>query len=148
MSDDVIASDNPLTASQLKALPALLDTILPASDDGRMPSAGELDFVGYLQAKAGDFVPALAEILDGLGVDFLDLPFLQRYALVEEFSRNEPVLFEQLLLHLYGCYYQDDRALEGLGLGAGPPFPRGNEVEPGDLALLDPVLRSSRTYRR
>jgi len=38
--------------------------------------------------------------------------------------------------------------LRAIGVGAGPPFPRGNTVEQGDLSLLDPVLGSSTNWRR
>ena len=67
---------------------------------------------------------------------------------MDAFSKAHPVLFSGLLLHTYTCYYQDDRVLEGMGEAAGPPFPRGNTVEMGDLSLLDPVVRQSRTYRK
>ena len=40
------------------------------------------------------------------------------------------------------------RVLEGIGVGSGPPFPRGNTLEAGDLSLLDPVIAHSKTYRR
>ena len=148
MSNDVFATDHPLTAAQQRIFSALLDTILPASDDGRMPSARELDFIGYLKEQGEDFMPSLGHVVGNFDEDFSDLPLSERYPLVEDFSKREAALFEQLLLHVYGCYYQNDRALEGLGLAAGPPFPRGNTVESGDLALLDPVLRKSRTYRK
>jgi len=148
MSNDVFATDHPLTAAQQRTLSAILDTILPASEDGQMPSARELDFIGHLREKGEDFMPLLADVVGEFNEDFSDLPLAERCPLVEDFSKREGALFEQLLLHVYSCYYQDDRALEGLGLAAGPPFPRGNSVEPGDLALLDPVLRQSRTYRK
>ena len=38
--------------------------------------------------------------------------------------------------------------LEAIGVGVGPPFPRGNTVEPGDLSLLDPVSKNKTTWRR
>jgi hypothetical protein len=60
MTDDVIATDSPLTASERRILEALLDTLIPASDDGAMPSAAELDLVGHLQEAAADFFPALS----------------------------------------------------------------------------------------
>jgi hypothetical protein len=37
--------------------------------------------------------------------------------------------------------------LEAIGMEARAPFPKGFEVEPGDLSLLDPVRRRGRVYR-
>ena len=147
MSNDVIATDHPLTESQRQTLSALLDTLLPASEDG-MPSAEELDLMGYLVATAEDFIPLLAEIVGSFDEAFADLSLAQRLPLVETFSTTRKELFDGLLLHVYGCYYTDDRVLEGIGMAAGPPYPRGNTIESGDLSLLDPVMEKSPTYRK
>ena len=148
MSNDVIATDHPLTASQQQTLAALLDTMLPASDDGNLPSARELDLIGYVLDTAEDFIPLLVEIVDSFDEAFADLSIAQRYPLVEAFSTTRTELFESLLFQLYDCYYQDDRVLEGIGMATGPPFPDGNTIESGDLSLLDPVLEKSPTYRK
>ena len=148
MTDKVIATDHSLTTSQRRALSALLDTLLPASDDGKMPSAQALDFVGYLNEKAADFIPDLVNIVGHFDAGFTGMTLVERCRLVEAFSKAEPELFKGFLLHTYACYYQDDRVLEGIGSAAGPPFPRGNTVEVGDLSLLDPVLQRSLTYRK
>ena len=148
MTNNVIATDHPLTTSQQQTLSALLDTLLPASDDGNMPSAQVLDFVGYLNEKAADFISNVVEIVGHFDAAFAGLALAERYLVLEAFSKAEPKLFEGLLLHAYACYYQDDRVLEGIGSAAGPPFPRGNTVEAGDLALLDPVLHRSQAYRK
>ena len=148
MTDDVIATDQPLTAAQRETLTALLDTLVPASDDGVMPSAAELDFLAYLSAQAADFTPLLTQITAEFDEDFAAAPLTERVGVVQSFSERQPELFQALLFHTYACYYQDDRALVGIGMAAGPPFPRGNTVEPGDLSLLDPVVAKSKQYRR
>jgi hypothetical protein len=148
MTNDVIATDQPLTPSQQDILSALLDTLVPASDDGTMPSARDLDFLGYLNAQAPDFIPVLAEITAQFDGHFASAPLTQRVAEVQTFSQRQPELFEGLVFHTYAGYYQDDRALVGIGMAAGPPFPRGNSVEAGDLSLLDPVVEKSKGYRR
>ncbi len=148
MTNDVIATDHPLTTSQKRTLSALLDTILPASDDGNMPSAEGLDLMDYLAETAEDFIPVLVEILGNFDDEFLGLSSSDRYRVVEAFSKAQAELFAGVLFHTYACYYADDRVLEGIGLAPGPPFPRGNTVEAGDLSLLDPVAQRSRTYRK
>ena len=45
------------------------------------------------------------------------------------------------------CYYQNDRVLEAIGVGARPPFPEGYQVPSGDLSLLEPVRGRGRIYR-
>ena len=71
-----------------------------------------------------------------------------RYERVKAWSEEAPEAFQALLGHVYGCYYQDAGVQEAIGVGAGPPFPRGNTVEPGDLSLLDPVMQNPLEWRR
>lgn len=148
MTNDVIATDHPLTTSQQQTLAALLDTLLPASDDGTMPSAQALDLIGYLTEKNAEFIPVLVEVIGHFDDGFAGLSLSDRYPVVEAFSKAQAELFDELLFHTYDCYYQDDRVLEGIGMAAGPPFPTGNTIEAGDLSLLDPVMQTSRTYRK
>ena len=148
MTDELIVSDAPFTPQERDILGALADTLVPASEDGVMPSAGELDVAAYVAANAADFLPELAEILAEFDAGFTDEPLTMRYERVKAFSEARPESFHRLLAEVYGCYYQDVRVLEGIGVGAGPPFPRGNTVEAGDLSLLDPVMESSTNWRR
>ena len=148
MNDELIASDAPLDDAQCDILAALADTLVPASDDGAMPSAKELDLAGHLARYASDFLPALAEILARFDDGFVSEPLNVRCEQLQAFSEAEPESFGRLLAEVYGCYYQDARVLAGIGVGAGPPFPRGNTVEPGDLSLLDPVLANPTGWRR
>ena len=148
MSDRLIASDAALGAEQRALLGALVDTIVPESDDGRMPSARELDFAGYLHRNAPDFLPELAGVLAYFDAEFVTQPLSVRYERVKAFSEEAPDTFNALLAQVYGCYYQDNRVLQVFGLSAGPPFPRGNAVDPGDLSLLDPVLKNPTRWRR
>lgn len=148
MGNDVIATDQPLNGAQQKTLSALLDTLLPAGDDGTMPSAAELDLIAYLREAAEEFLPVLAQIIEQFDAAFADRNPDERHANLEDFSGREPELFNALLLHTYACYYQNDHVLQSIGSAAGPPFPRGNTIEQGDLSLLDPVVRRSKTYRK
>lgn len=145
--DNIINTDSPLSPEQKDLFVALLDTILPASEDGRMPSAGELDVTTYVQTHDPDFLTPLVEGLAWFDGEFASLPAGRRHELVEDFNRAQPALFDTLLFNTYACYYQDDQVLTDLGLAGGAPFPRGREVSSGDLSLLDPVLARAPFYR-
>ena len=49
MASNEMTTAHALSEAHNRRLPALLDTILPASEDGTMPSAAELDFVSFLR---------------------------------------------------------------------------------------------------
>jgi len=146
--ENVIATDHPLTDLQQAGLTALLDTLLPASEDGVMPSAAEVDLIAHLRAQAEAFIPALHGLLNGLPDGFAQMSYADRHGVVQAISQAQQALFDGLLAHVYTCYYQQDKVMAGIGMSAGPPFPRGNTVEAGDLSLLDPVIEKSKTYRK
>jgi hypothetical protein len=148
MTNDEAANGQPLSGAQQRRLSALLDTVLPASEDGAMPSAGELDFLAFVQAQSADFMPALARILDHFDDEFPDRPLATRLAILEEYAGMEAKAFNGLLFQIYDCYYQDDRVRGLIGVLPGPPFPQGNVVAAGDLSLLDAVVERSKGYRR
>ena len=69
MSKDAKARPDPgsaLTAAQRSTLDAVLNLIVPASADGRMPGAAEVGVPAYLCAEAADALPVLREELDEL----------------------------------------------------------------------------------
>jgi hypothetical protein len=145
---NVITTDSPLDSQQQDKLSTLLDAIIPANEEKSLPSAKDLDLVAYLNEQAADFIPLLIQGLDDLDDQFAQLTATDRHPVVERLGETQPELFNGLLFHAFACYYQDDHVLEALGLGAGPPFPRGNEVLEGDLSLLDLVLKRPRLYRK
>jgi len=147
-SDTVITSDQLLTAAQKGQLSSVLNELIPPSDDGKMPGAGQFDLVEYLNEQAPEAMPIIKKVLNYFGPDFSLKSANDRHLLVVEFSTEKPVLFELLLFHTYARYYQDDRVLVGIGSSAGPPFPRGNSVDAGDLSLLDNVVKTSAGYRQ
>ena len=100
MSDkDIISTDHPFSKSQRGIISAILDTLLPASEDGLMPSAGEFDLIEYLTEAAPDFVSHLPNIVDQFDADFATKSYPARHDLMEKFRSSEPQLFEQLLFH-------------------------------------------------
>ena len=142
-----MSNDPLLTDAQRAALPALLETIIPESDDGEMPSASEMAFDAYLVTQGKGSVPMLQAVLDQLGAGFADLSPEERHARVTELQKEQLALFAGLLACVYDCYYQDDRVREKIGMVRGPVFPQGNEVAQGDLSLLDPVIENADAFR-
>jgi len=147
MTENIITTDNPLTAAQQATLSGILSVLIPADERRGLQSANELDLVVYINEQSPEFVPALIQILETFDDQFAALAESERHQLVDEYSKSQSDLFNALLFHTFACYYQDDRVLEAIGMNADPPFPRGNEIESGDLSLLDPVLKRPRLYR-
>ena len=129
--------------------------IIPASGDGRFPSAAEVDVLGHIRESRSQLLPALRKDLgrlDGLaaersGTAFAQLAKSDRARVMDEIRSAEPGFLKDLALQTATCYYQDDRVLRALGMEARPPFPKGYEVLSGDLALLDPVRKRGKLYR-
>ncbi|MEO1493380.1 MAG: hypothetical protein AAFV19_14595 [Pseudomonadota bacterium] len=137
-----------LTEAEQQILRAVLDTVVPASADGRMPSAAELDFSAYLAEQAAAFAASLPEFLAALPSDFASLGVAARSAALEEVAAADPASFDQLIFRVYDCYYQNDAVRLLIGGEPGPPFPRGNTIPQGDLSSLDAVIARSPGYRR
>lgn len=140
---------------QERALACVLDEIIPPSDDGRFPGAGELGLVSYVRERAADLVPmivqglsSLDELAQGRGaVDFEAIPRSERRGVLEGLAGREPGFLPLLVFHTFSGYYQQGPVLEALGLEARPPFPGGHEIEANDLSLLDPVRERGPVYR-
>ncbi len=139
----IITSDHPLSVPRQKSLNALLDTLIPASSDGNMPSATDVGFELYLQTQADELLPILRKILEDIGDDFPDQTREAQQDIIRHFSATNGEVFQAVLTRVYDCYYQNDAVRRKIGVVAGPLFPQGNTLEPGDLSLLDPVIAHS-----
>jgi len=155
MNDDVIGTDNLLSDLQQRTLDTLLDMMVPAGDDGRMPSAREVGFIAWLTDISPKVLPEIADGLDGIdritqstyGMSLNALSADNREAIMAALREGQGEFLAQLTSEVMSCYYQHPRVLEGLGLNAGPPFPAGNRVAQGDLSLLEPVIARGKIYR-
>lgn len=152
------ASDFRFPPDQRQALAAVLDTLLPPSEDGTMPGAGELGLVEALERavrRTPELEPgilnglaALAEVAAARGADgFAALPPAERPAALEALSATASAFVPSLVFPTYVAYYQHPRVLEGLGVPPRPPHPLGYPLEEGDLSLLEPVRARRRLYR-
>lgn len=148
-------SDSLLTEDQSRSLLRLLNIIIPPDPNKGMPGAGELDFVGYVAEFEPGRIEAIQLELDLLNQDardqyqriFADLERHERDFLVDRLRSENAQFAQNVVAQTMACYYQDDKVVVALGMDASPPFPKGNEVESGDLSLLDPVRGRKQIYR-
>lgn len=142
-----------------RTLTCVLDTIIPPSDDGKFPGAGAIGLADAI-AAALQHTPALQPVfIQGLAAiedrarkqtseSFIGLSPAAKVEVLNEIASAEQGFFALLLFHTYVGYYQNGRVVEGLGLEPRPPHPKGYEMPPPDLTLLDPVRRRGKLYRR
>ena len=148
----------PFTDAQRRTLAHVLDDLIPASPDGRLPAAGQLGAGAYLDHSLGampelkamiaqglDALDALARQRDPRGLDGLSAA--DRAAVLAEHAGSEHSFPPILIMHTFAGYYQDPRILTLLGMSPNPPHPQGYEMPTGDLTLLDPVRRRGKCYR-
>ena len=148
--------------NQRALLNGLLDEIIPASDDGRIPSAGSHHVIDFIAEKAREVI-GLGELLvqglqtmqnqvETLSSSFDELPCKARIALIQELERQEPEFFAALLRLTYMGYYTEPRIPPLFGLSEKPPHPYGYYVPdetPAELAaLVEPVIKRGTCYRR
>lgn len=150
--------DDTLSPDEHEMLRGLLDVVVPPSDDGRLPGAGELDLVDHV-VRVSRQMPVLRPVLEyGLNTlaqlagarragGWASLAPAERSALVEEFTRNDQFFLPAFLFLAYSGYYQHPRVVTALGLEARPPHPHGYVMPPDDLSLLERVRARGRLYR-
>lgn len=149
-----MAGPNPWNETERKLLDAILDQIVPASLDGKIPAAGALGVADFLRQRLdadaeldqlfqrGLRRAAELEATNGEGVDA---------AVVSQLEREETAFFEALLRHTYMGYYSRADIRPLFGLSAKPTQPDGYDVpadDPAELAaLIAPVKKRGRCYR-
>ena len=97
-SDDIIGSDATLNSDQQRTFVAILGMIIPASGDGRFPSAADMDVLGYIAKTDPQLLDTVRTELDRLnavsedlyGVVFGDAGETHRQGLLDEKRGAEP----------------------------------------------------------
>ena len=156
-----MSGPRPWSEPEDRLLAALLDEIIPASADGRVPAAGELGITEFLASRAADD-PELATLLRNLltraealgasrGARFEALDASGRITIVEALEREAPDAFTALLWHTYMGYYSRADVRPHFGLSPRPTQPEGYvlpEDDPDELAdMLASVRAQGRRYR-
>ncbi len=155
-NDELIQTDHPLNEAQRNTLDCLLALIIPPSEDGKMPGAADVGFLEYLLHSEAEFLSPLTQVLDAIidtakteyGKPFIGINRQEQENLVHSLRRSQEELFNQLTILVMTCYYQDDKVMTGIGLEARPPFPKGHQLETGDLSLLAPVKQRGEFWRK
>lgn len=141
-----------------RILTLVLDELIPASDDGRLPGAGTLGVAADVEAQAGS-TPGLAPMIDaGLSTledlsrkrdrgGFSALDRDARVAVLHELEAADPAFVPTVLMLAFVGYYGNDRVIAALKPEARSPHPRGYDVEADDPTLLEPVRLRGKLYR-
>lgn len=149
-------ADTAFDSARRATLTAVLDRIIPPSEDGRLPGAGALGLVAALEEGLGAMLPFTARGLDALDAlarergarGFPALSEGDRTEVMNAHAAADPGFLPGLVFQVYSAYYQHPRVLSGLGLEPRPPHPKGYALEQPDLdALLAPVRARQKLYR-
>ena len=135
-------------------LDAILDELIPPSDDGKIPGAGALgvaEFLPTANAYASDPVGSIQTILNALSDDFAALPKDEKIADLNRVEAAHGQAFETLVRLTYMGYYSRPDTRPHFGIGAHPIHPLGYFVARESDAMLDeltaPVRARGKVYR-
>ena len=141
-------------STQRELLDALLDQIIPASEDGRIPAAGALGVADFISDRIAADVELRRLIQQGLAQAAMLISVNGHRVepdVVKLLEEEMPDFFEALIRQTYMGYYSrgDIRGL--LGLSPKPVHPDGYDVPEQDLdeirALTAPVKERGSCYR-
>lgn len=140
-----------LSPSEQECLLCIVGHMIPASAAYGVPGADDptifADMLGSIRRDGEALRMILARVDGAAGGRLADMAFADQAALLARLRSDEPGLFGPVEAVVSRAYYRDDRVLKSIGMDARPPFPRGYEVEPGDLSLLEPVRLRGPIYR-
>jgi hypothetical protein len=129
-------------------LDAILDTLIPPSEDGRMPGAGSLGIAKALRAQIANYDEVVNTGLEALrSARFIELDIEGRSEVLRGLEVSQPQFIASLYPPACTIYYQHPDVWVGLGLEPRPPHPKGYELEAGDLSALDRVRARGKLYR-
>ncbi len=149
------ASQPAFSATECATLDALQDLMIPASTDGRMPSARSLrlyaDSAGLTPGDAAVFASGLAQIEARAqathGTPFAQLAVAAVMAMVDEMRAQHSEFIQLFMLLTTARYLQNPAVMPLIGLEARPPWPKGHEVAEGDWSLIEVVRARPKLYR-
>ncbi len=143
--------------AELRVLSSILDELIPASPDGRVPGAGAVVAAEFFRSAAQyavDPVGAIDVVLAGVSAmteDFSALDRPERIEILKVVETETPENFALLVRLAYMGYYSRPEIRPLFGPGAQPVHPRGYTVPDESSELIDrltkPVRQRGRCYR-
>ena len=135
-------------------LDAILDELIPPSEDGKIPGAGALgvaEFLPTANAYAPDPAGSVRTILDAVPADFVALPRDEKVTALKRVEAAHGQAFETLVRLTYMGYYSRPDMRPHFGVGAHPIHPLGYPVAHESDAMMDeltaPVRARGKVYR-
>jgi hypothetical protein len=145
------AARSALAPEERACLGVLVALVIPADAARGLPGADDPAILADILRSLGREEVSVREALRRLdelaGASFAPLDPAARDAVVAQFRQRFPALGAVIEEVVVRCYYRDDRVMRAIGMEPRPPYPKGFEVEPGDLSLLDPVRARGRIWR-
>jgi len=143
------------TAAEHAVLDALMDLMIPASRDGRMPAARALalyaDSAGLSSRDAALLHHGLREIeahaQAAHGTGFAQLQVAGAMAVVEQMRAQHPEFIHAFCLNTTARYLKHATVMPLIGLEPRPPWPKGHTVAEGDWSLIEVVRKRPKIYR-
>lgn len=142
------------TQTQRTLLDAILDELVPPSNDGTIPGAGALgvaDFLPTADAYAPNPVETTQAVMMALGDSFVEMTRPEKVAALHLIETQQPDAFATLVRLTYMGYYSRPDTRPLFGVGAHPVHPQGYPVPREDEALMDelttPVRARGKVYR-
>lgn len=146
----------PFNDLQIATLNVLIDLLIPASADGRMPAARSLDLFADISdlptSTRTQFEAGLADLAaraqQQFGRGFAQLTSDEAIALVEVLRSQASAFIQSFMTQTSGRYLAHESVVHLLGLEARPPWPKGHVVAQGDWSLIDVVKKRPKIYRK
>ena len=144
-------------------LECLIDQIIPASKNGKLPSAGSLGISDFIMGQIsrdsklkGIYDQGINESLNLIKKveknDFLSLSKQEKRTLIQELEEKQPEFFLLLVRQTYIGYYSHSDVLRHFGLPGRPIHPKGQKLLSDDPDVIDelikPVLDRGPLYRK
>ena len=132
---------NPFSEQETQSLLILVGMIIPANDEYGVPGADDPIIFAEILKSATAQHSELAGLLAALDSE-------KPADIAQTLRQSDPsgvALLEKLTV---AAYYSDDRVMQSLNMEIRAPFPKGFDLEQGDMSLLDPVRERPVFYRK
>ena len=149
------------TESEHEILYRILETLIPASKDGKIPSANNILIIEKLKQEAIKDNKFKSLLLNGLkhikhmlietGNDLNSIDLRNFTNLICKLEDQKPEFFNAFLRKIYIAYYNQPSIRTHFGLSENPPHPDGYNVPSETIeeisSLVAPVIKRGDCYR-